>query len=119
MTGEFVGKENMKKNPSQSTPIRVQLSRKKGSKLSSPNGLPIVVVARPSKWGSPFSVENNGRVQAVKYFRLWWEGKHYIGIKEPPREYLHELRGKNLACWCDPTDGLPCHADVLLELANL
>lgn len=27
-----------------------------------------------------------------------------------------ELRGKNLACWCKP--GAPCHADVLLELAN-
>jgi hypothetical protein len=26
------------------------------------------------------------------------------------------LRGKNLACWC-PLDK-PCHADVLLELAN-
>jgi hypothetical protein len=29
---------------------------------------------------------------------------------------LHELRGKNLACWC--REGEPCHADVLLELAN-
>jgi hypothetical protein len=29
---------------------------------------------------------------------------------------LPELRGKNLACWCKP--GAPCHADVLLELAN-
>jgi hypothetical protein len=27
-----------------------------------------------------------------------------------------ELRGKNLACWCKPDQ--PCHADVLLELAN-
>ena len=27
-----------------------------------------------------------------------------------------ELRGKNLACWCKP--GEPCHADVLLEIAN-
>lgn len=27
-----------------------------------------------------------------------------------------ELRGKDLACWC-PLDG-PCHADVLLEIAN-
>lgn len=27
------------------------------------------------------------------------------------------LAGKNLACWC-PHDGQPCHADVLLELAN-
>lgn len=26
------------------------------------------------------------------------------------------LRGKSLACWCKP--GEPCHADVLLELAN-
>lgn len=26
------------------------------------------------------------------------------------------LAGKNLACWCKP--GEPCHADVLLELAN-
>lgn len=29
---------------------------------------------------------------------------------------LAELRGKNLACWC-PLDR-PCHADILLELAN-
>lgn len=29
---------------------------------------------------------------------------------------LPELRGKNLACWC--RSGEPCHADVLLELAN-
>lgn len=26
------------------------------------------------------------------------------------------LTGKNLACWCKP--GAPCHADVLLEIAN-
>jgi hypothetical protein len=31
-------------------------------------------------------------------------------------EMLHTLRGKNLCCWC-PLDR-PCHADVLLELAN-
>lgn len=29
---------------------------------------------------------------------------------------LHELRGKNLACWCPLNQ--PCHADVLLKLAN-
>ena len=29
---------------------------------------------------------------------------------------LRELRGKDLACWC-PLDK-PCHADVLLEIAN-
>ena len=29
---------------------------------------------------------------------------------------LPELRGKNLACWC--ALDAPCHADVLLDLAN-
>ena len=29
---------------------------------------------------------------------------------------LAELRGKDLACWCGLDQ--PCHADVLLELAN-
>ncbi|MGO8055976.1 DUF4326 domain-containing protein, partial [Rhizobium leguminosarum] len=32
------------------------------------------------------------------------------------KQVRHELRGKNLACWC-PLDQ-PCHADVLLEIAN-
>ena len=35
---------------------------------------------------------------------------------------LAELRGKDLACWCPLEDEhgnrVPCHADVLLELAN-
>lgn len=31
-------------------------------------------------------------------------------------EILHELKGKNLACWC-PLDQ-KCHADILLKLAN-
>ena len=31
-------------------------------------------------------------------------------------EWLTPLRGRDLACWC-PIDR-PCHADVLLELAN-
>ncbi|MDQ2729779.1 MAG: DUF4326 domain-containing protein [Actinomycetota bacterium] len=32
------------------------------------------------------------------------------------RQALEELRGHDLACWCPP--GRPCHADVLLEIAN-
>jgi hypothetical protein len=31
-------------------------------------------------------------------------------------DMVGQLRGKNLACWCKLGD--PCHADVLLELAN-
>lgn len=34
----------------------------------------------------------------------------------PDRPSLDDLRGKDLCCWC-PLD-LPCHAEVLLELAN-
>lgn len=34
----------------------------------------------------------------------------------PPPTNFDELRGHDLACWC-PVDE-PCHADVLLELAN-
>lgn len=37
-----------------------------------------------------------------------------IGV--PPRPDLAPLRGRDLVCWC-PLDQ-PCHADVLLELAN-
>lgn len=31
-------------------------------------------------------------------------------------EALPRLRGRDLACWCAP--GKPCHADVLIEMAN-
>lgn len=31
-------------------------------------------------------------------------------------KWLAPLRGRNLACWCKPD--APCHADLLLELAN-
>lgn len=34
----------------------------------------------------------------------------------PERPTVEELRGKSLACFCPV--GHPCHADVLLELAN-
>jgi hypothetical protein len=30
--------------------------------------------------------------------------------------YLEDLRGKDLACWCSLDS--PCHADILLRLAN-
>lgn len=36
--------------------------------------------------------------------------------KPPPLADLSELRGRPLLCWCPL--GQPCHADVLLELAN-
>lgn len=38
------------------------------------------------------------------------------GMAPALAEIREHLRGKSLACWCAP--GAPCHADVLLELAN-
>lgn len=45
------------------------------------------------------------------------------GIDTPiGRDYASDLRGRDLACWCPLEDAagnrVPCHADVLLELAN-
>lgn len=41
---------------------------------------------------------------------------HNGGYYPTAAEAREQLRGKDLACWC-PLDQ-PCHADVLLELAN-
>jgi hypothetical protein len=70
-----------------------------------------VKVSRPGKWGNPYRVAEYGRELAVRNYRRRLEGMRAIGALD-----LSELRGKNLACWCKP--GEPCHADVLLELAN-
>lgn len=93
-------------------PIRLRLSRAKGfdlQKLSrATNGRAAVNVARPSKWGNCYRAGRDGNgVQCALLFRA-------KAIAE--KWDLTELRGKNLACWCQP--GHACHADVLLDLAN-
>lgn len=87
---------------------RIQLCRKKGWKMPENT----VNVSRPGKWGNPFSVAEYGRELAVANFRRRMEGLDAIGALD-----LSELRGKNLACWCQLDD--LCHADVLLEMANI
>lgn len=85
---------------------RIQRQRKRGWKM--PDNT--VYVGRPTKWGNPFIPTDNtdrAREKSVSLYR------DYITAKAPD---LTELRGKNLSCWCNP--GQPCHADVLLELAN-
>ena len=106
-------------------PVRLQLSRAKGFNLQAwsreTNGLEAVNVARPTKWGNPYRVDlgnNIDHVDVKGMFRSHWEGALAEGAlaRQSGREALDQLRGKNLACWCKPHD--PCHADVLLELAN-
>jgi hypothetical protein len=86
-----------------SAPIRVQRQRAKGWKMP-PN---TVSVTRPGKWGNPFVVGNcSSVIDPVTRF----------ACEVAPLLDLTPLRGKNLACWCKL--GEPCHADILLELAN-
>jgi Domain of unknown function (DUF4326) len=124
-------------------PKRIQRQRTKGFNLkvasSNPNG--VVYVGRPTWFGNPFTPKQfydagysgntataiSACVQAYREwltgepFSLHWrEPNHFLGwlaaCREDRVKRLPELRGKDLACYC-PLDQ-PCHADVLLELAN-
>ena len=109
------------------------------------NGLPAVKVDRSTAFGNPVVCTPHGCELkpcdcceafrcCVKVFREYvtsgiegrssYTGSLVIGMDGlcgyPRRNEmvrrLPELRGKNLGCWCKP--GAPCHADVLLDLAN-
>lgn len=112
-------------------PERIQLRRTKGWRK--PEGA--IVVTRGTDWGNPFVVGQFVKIEtptpdkharakgewygcggemtraaAVAMFRAWVE---LMGFAPQIRD---ELRGRDLACWC--AIGQPCHADVLLEIAN-
>lgn len=90
-------------------PVRIQRKRTKGWKMP----INTVYVGRPTKYGNPYQVSCN----ATNEFRVAQIEKYQqsmsIMLKQDARK---ELKGKNLACWCKPGD--PCHADVLLKIAN-
>lgn len=115
-------------------PRRVQQRRTKGWRKPENT----VSVARPSKWGNPFRVistecslggccwavslgdlvvqqhvdsKHRAHELAVRFYRSWMEEHDRHDLPDPA-----PLRGRNLMCFCPPE--LPCHADVLLELAN-
>ncbi len=58
---------------------------------------------------------NRKAVQLYNFELTYWFGGR-MKWDEPFREAVESLRGHDLACWC-PLDQ-PCHADVLLEIAN-
>jgi Domain of unknown function (DUF4326) len=95
-------------------PARIQLRRTKGWRK--PPGA--VVVSRPTRWGNPFPVINGDRATAVTEYRQWLTGHTPSSgrLRRPTRDDIESLRGHDLACWC-PLDQ-PCHADVLVEMAN-
>jgi hypothetical protein len=95
-------------------PERIQRERTSGWRMP-PNA---VYVGRPTRWGNPFKVsdvtslnQNWKQAEAVERFREWLSSQD--GLQAAVRK---ELAGKDLACWCRLD--LPCHADVLLEVAN-
>jgi hypothetical protein len=117
-------------------PERVQMSRQHPWRAEHPDA---VIVARPSKWGNPFqvgemvtintmrdlSVIEMTRQMAVACYRDVMRTRLQRDPADMPEDAawvqqwhddLAALRGRDLACWC-PLDQ-PCHADVLLELAN-
>lgn len=118
-------------------PERIQRKRTKGWRM--PEGA--VYVGRLTIWGNPFTVDAEVQVSmgaggeiavirttpamAADCYRDLIEGRlSYQGLTHPDdrayvdawHEALATIRGRDLACWC-PLDQ-PCHADVLLEVAN-
>ena len=101
-------------------PERVQLSRAKGWRMP-PN---TVKVDRSTRWGNPFKLHGDGypmsSTVAAALFNRHFEDGHdgwvMRGQLTTLADVRRELRGKNLACWCSLSE--PCHADVLLRLAN-
>lgn len=114
------------------SPKRIQLSRKKGWRMPENT----VSVARPTKWGNPFTpfgcmeagfvgTVEQIRNRCAEAFKVWlatpywrnnWDGPESEIARAKMLEEIGELKGKNLACWCP--EGAKCHADVLLEIAN-
>lgn len=115
-------------------PKRIQLSRRKGSRKPAD----AVVVARPSRWGNPFAIDEarytgligpgvsdaGARAFVARCYADWlrrgptspWWFSDGTDIWRWQRDHLPDLAGKDLACWC-PVDGA-CHGDVLLSMAN-
>jgi hypothetical protein len=116
-----------------SAPKWIQRKRTKGWRM--PEGA--VYVGRPTKWGNPYRWTD---YQAVTV-PLWSDGEpHYtspatrrgwavtdfeaaVDYDDKPlrgypshEEIRRELAGKDLVCWCP--EGQPCHADVLIKIAN-
>lgn len=95
-----------------------------------------VYVGRPGPWGNPATVAeaiehgiepHAAPAAAVRRYRAWLLGEdpgdqdsYQVAGRTYDRrwirEHLAELAGRDLVCWCPPDQ--PCHADVLIELAN-
>ena len=114
-------------------PKRIQRKRTKGWRMPENT----VSVCRPGRWGNPYKIGTliqnmvgfNHALMAGIGRESWVKNKP-LTREESLKLYkerlrfdsgLHhrartELKGKDLACFCKLDD--PCHADLLLEIAN-
>ena len=80
-----------------------------------------IYVGRPTKWGNPWPVGRPGidgvivpdAGSAVARYRAAVDANTHLPSSD---EIRLELRGRDLVCWCRPDQ--PCHADVLMAIAN-
>lgn len=106
-------------------PERIQRRRTKGFVMPAA----AIYVGRPSRWGNPYRIgEKLIQIAHVRMVRpdgadaedIVWAYRHALCWNILPGpvflSQVAELAGHDLACWCPI--GQPCHADVLLELAN-
>lgn len=106
----------MSDKASSAKPKRTQRSREKGWKKPAR----AIYVGRPTEWGNPYSVDRlsgpySTKDEKVEHVVRLFRGYAKIRLGSEPH-WLDALRGKDLICWCRLDQ--PCHADVLLELAN-
>lgn len=93
-------------------PKRVQLRRVKGYRKP----VDAVVVTRSSKsFGNPYRLDGKQDFIAASVAVEWFQSYAVKRLITEP-DWLEPLRGRDLACYCQPM--WPCHADVLLVLAN-
>jgi hypothetical protein len=66
-----------------------------------------VYIGRPSKWGNPFQIGQDGtREQVIRKYEEWL-------LSQPKLlDELMELKEKVLGCWCKPKI---CHGDILVK----
>jgi len=83
--------------------MRIQ---RKGFRETIPTGAKLV--ARPSRWGNPFSLKEYDRATSLKLYEKWLDDK----LTADP-SFLDPLKGKDLACYCALDEA--CHADILLK----
>ena len=107
-------------------PVRIQRKRTKGWRMPKNT----IYVGRGSKWGNPYKigslveVSSNTpvkRIELTSLIAVTSMFEQFIGYQEMIESPLwksikKELKGKNLCCWCKLSE--PCHADVLLKIAN-